>query len=133
VVRFNSSIGFMGCAKAILLSAVLVVLLGCHESTLPVLEIPPAAMVATGSVQFVRVNKHPASPPVSPQTIDLTPGSSSGADRPKEDIKVGIKVPEQPGYIRSPYPPGAGLIDARGMPPGAEIYDPYSGNTLLVP
>jgi hypothetical protein len=110
--------------------------LGCGSSKLPVVEIPPPAMIATGYIAFARVNKHPARPPVSPtDKTDSLPENSSNPDSSaaKSKILVGIAVPGQPGYLRSPYNTGAGMIDARGMPSGAEIYDPYSGNTILVP
>jgi hypothetical protein len=109
---------------------------GCSNSKQPVVEIPPAPMIATGYIAFARVNKHPTRPTVLPtDKTDSTSGSSSNSDSTaaKGKILAGIAVPEQPGYIRSPYNGGAGMIDARGMPSGAEIYDPYSGNTILVP
>jgi hypothetical protein len=118
------------------LGLALLALTGCRSNKLPVVEIPPAAMIASGYIAFARVNKHPARPPVTPaDTTDSVPGNSSNPDSSaaKGKILVGISVPDQPGYLRSPYNTGAGMIDARGMPSGAEIYDPYSGNTILVP
>jgi hypothetical protein len=119
-----------------LLGSTLLALAGCGSSKLPVVEIPPPAMIATGYIAFARVNKHPARPPVSPtDKAGSLPGNSSNPDSSaaKSKILVGIAVPDQPGYLRSPYNTGAGMIDARGMPSGAEIYDSYSGNTILVP
>jgi hypothetical protein len=117
------------------LGLALLALAGCRSNK-PVVEIPPAAMIATGYIAFARVNKHPARLPVSPtDKTDSIPGDSSNPDSSdaKGKILIGIAVPDQPGYLRSPYNTGAGMIDARGMPSGAEIYDPYSGNTILVP
>jgi hypothetical protein len=117
------------------LGLALLALAGCRSNK-PVVEIPPAAMIATGYIAFARVNKHPARPPVSlTDKTDSIPGNSSNRDSSgaKGKILVGIAVPDQPGYLRSPYNTGAGMIDARGMPSGVEIYDPYSGNTILVP
>jgi hypothetical protein len=117
------------------LGLALLALAGCRSNKPPVVEIPPAAMIATGDIPFARVNKHPSRPPVTPaEKTDSIPGNSSNPDSSaaKGEILVGIAVPDQPGYLRSPYT-GAGMIDARGMPSGAEIYDPYSGNTILVP
>ena len=119
-----------------LLGLTLLALAGCRSSKLPVVEIPLPAMIATGYIAFARVNKHPSRPPVSPtDKTDSLPENSSNPDSSaaKSKILVGIAVPDQPGYLRSPYNTGAGMIDARGMPSGAEIYDPYSGNTILVP
>jgi hypothetical protein len=109
---------------------------GCSSNKLPVVEIPPAPMIATGYIAFARVNKHPSRPPVAAtDKADSYSGSSSGTDSntAKGKILAGTAVPDQPGYIRSPYNAGAGMIDVRGMPSGAEIYDPYSGNTIRVP
>ena len=119
-----------------LLGSTLLALAGCGSNKLPVVEIPPPAMIATGYIAFARVNKHPARPPVSPtdKTGSLPENSSNpNSSAAKSKTLVGIPVPDQPGYLRSPYNTGAGMIDARGMPSGAEIYDPYSGNTILVP
>jgi hypothetical protein len=119
-----------------LLGLALLALAGCGSSKLPVVEMPPPAMIATGYIAFARVNKHPARPPVSPtDKTGALPENSSNPDSSaaKSKTLVGIPVPDQPGYLRSPYNTGAGVIDARGMPSGAEIYDPYSGNTILVP
>lgn len=119
----------------ICLRCALLALAGCHSSK-PVVEIPPPAMIATGYIAFARVNKHPARPPVSgTNKTESFPGGSPNPDSSatKGKILPGIAVPDQPGYLRSPYNPGGGMIDARGMPSGAEIYDPYSGNTIVVP
>jgi hypothetical protein len=124
----------MAIFRAILLGA-LMALSGCHSRD-PVVEIPPPAMTATGYIAFASVNKHPTRAPVASTKNDaISPQGFSNPDSSasKAKILVAIKVPDQPGYVRSPYSPGAGLIDARGMPSGSEIYDPYSGNTILVP
>jgi hypothetical protein len=120
----------------ICLGLTLLALAGCRSNKLPVVEIPPPAMIATGYIAFARVNKHPARPPVSPSDkSDSIPEDSANPDSAADKGRtlLGIAVPEQPGYLRSPYNTGAGMIDARGMPSGAEIYDPYSGKTILVP
>jgi hypothetical protein len=117
------------------LGLALLALAGCSSKP-PVVEIPPPAVIATGYIAFARVNKHTVRPPVSPtDKIDSFSGNPSNPDSSsaKGRILAGIAVPDQPGYLRSPYNAGAGVIDARGMPSGAEIYDPYSGNTILVP
>ena len=118
------------------LGLALVALAGCRSNKPPVVEIPPPAMIATGYIAFARVNKHPSRPPVSPtEKTEPIPENSSSPESSaaKGKAQVGIAVPDQPGYLRSPYNTGAGMIDARGMPSGAEIYDPYSGNSILVP
>ena len=124
----------MAIFRAILLGA-LMALTACHSRD-PVVEIPPPAMTATGYIAFASVNKHPTRAPVAATKNDET--SPQGTSNPyssasKAKILAAIKIPDQPGYVRSPYKPSAGLIDVRGMPSGSEIYDPYSGNTILVP
>jgi hypothetical protein len=124
----------MAILRAILLAA-LMALSGCHSRD-PVVEIPPPAMTATGYIAFASVNKHPTRAPVASTKNDaISPQGFSTPDSSPSKAKIlpAIKVPDQPGYLRSPYTPGAGLIDARGMPSGSEIYDPYSGNIILVP
>jgi hypothetical protein len=124
----------MAIFRAILLGA-LMALTACHSRD-PVVKIPPPAMTATGYIAFASVNEHPTRAPVAAtKNAETSPQGSSNPDSAASKAKIlaAIKIPDQPGYVRSPYNPGAGLIDARGMPSGSEIYDPYSGNTILVP
>ena len=117
-----------------ILFGALLAMAGCHSDK-PVFASPPPAITATGYISFASVNKHPTRAPVSDvKTGEPSPeGSSNQGSSAKGKILSAIKVPDQPGYVRSPYNPGAGMINVRGMPSGAEIYDPYSGNTILVP
>jgi hypothetical protein len=129
----NAFVNVMQRFRVILFGALLA-MAGCHSDKL-VIPIPPPAMTATGYISFARVNKRPSRAPVSQvKTEEPSPEGSSNQDSSaKGKILSAIKVPDQPGYVRSPYNPDAGMIDVRGMPSGAEIYDPYSGNTILVP
>jgi hypothetical protein len=64
-----------------LMGLALLALAGCGSSKLPVVEIPPPAMIATGYSAFARVNKHPARPPVPPtDKTDSLPENSSDPD-----------------------------------------------------
>jgi hypothetical protein len=49
------------------------------------------------------------------------------------DVPYGISVPGKPGFVTSPHAPNAGFVDARGILPGTEIKDPYTGRIFLVP
>ncbi len=73
--------------------------------------------------------REPASPSFQPSTPPPPPIAPV-----HETVPWGIPVEGKPGYIRSPYSPGAGQIDVRGFPPGTEIKDPYNpGKLLMVP
>jgi hypothetical protein len=47
--------------------------------------------------------------------------------------QFGIKVPNKPGFIKSPYTGDERLIDVRGLPPSSEIECPYTKRSMLVP
>jgi hypothetical protein len=42
-------------------------------------------------------------------------------------------VPGKPGFVFSPFKHYQGKIDVRGIPPGTELKDPYTGEIFLVP
>jgi len=41
-------------------------------------------------------------------------------------------VPGKPGFVTSPHSPYAGYVDVRGLPPGTEVKDPYTGKSFQV-
>ncbi len=49
------------------------------------------------------------------------------------DLRYGVPVPDQPGFVRSPWAPTEGLVDVRGFPSGTEVKDPYTGKFFLTP
>jgi hypothetical protein len=59
--------------------------------------------------------------------------SISARKSEEQNYPYGTRVPGKPGYVLSPYVPGAGEVDVRGFPPGAKVQDPYSGKIFLVP
>ncbi len=43
------------------------------------------------------------------------------------------KVPDSEGMVYSPFAEGQKKVDIRGLPPGTEVKDPYTGKTFIVP
>ncbi len=98
----------------------------------------------TGSSTSAQTPPPPSGPPQGPPDIATNSAGLSGSATSQPTVPLGqvaqsaipwgIPVEGKPGFIRSPYSPGGGQIDARGLPPGTEIKDPYNpGKLLLVP
>lgn len=51
----------------------------------------------------------------------------------EEEPLFGSPVPGKPGFVTSPYSPGAGYIDVTGLPPGSKARDPYTNKVFRVP
>lgn len=49
------------------------------------------------------------------------------------DLPYAVPVPNKPGFVTSPYAPGQGLVDIRGIPSGTEVKDPFTGKIFLTP
>ena len=70
------------------------------------------------------------------EVVDPTPVSKNDKIPPapvQNNPEYAIKVPDKPGYVKSPYDTQGRLIDVRGLPPGTEAECPYSRRTFLVP
>ncbi len=46
---------------------------------------------------------------------------------------VATPVAAKPGYVISPFAPGSGYVDVRGVPSGSSVRDPFSGKIFRVP
>lgn len=55
------------------------------------------------------------------------------AERSRADLPYGVPVPNNPGFVTSPYSPYGGYVDVRGYPSGLEVKDPYTGKIFLTP
>ena len=73
------------------------------------------------------VSEPPNSANVKPATV------TAGKRDAKADLRYGIPVPGKDGFVTSPFAPNSGYVDVRGVPPGTEVKDPYSGKTFLTP
>ena len=70
------------------------------------------------------------------QILLITAKSVNADERAKADAKKwpsALPVPGRPGFVTSPFKPAADMINVRGYPKGAELKDPYTGRTFLVP
>ena len=59
-------------------------------------------------------------------------GSGRGSAT-QEPPPVAERVASRPGIVISPYAPGRGYVDVRGIAPGTEVRDPYTGRSFVVP
>lgn len=67
--------------------------------------------------------------PAAPAPTAPTPPPASGADA----LPFGIKVPDKPGMVLSPYDKTAGIVDVQGIAPGKKVKCPYTGKIFRVP
>jgi len=88
-----------------------------------------------GSQTTVQSTPTPRPTPSAPSPTDFsaTPTPAPTPTPQAQNYPSGISVSDKPGYVRSPHSPDAGLVDVRGIPPGTEVRDPYSGRIFLVP
>lgn len=75
-------------------------------------------------------------PPVvnnTPPPDTAPPPSPKPLPQPKAELPVGIKVPNKPGFVYSPYDKTAGIVDVTGFAPGTKVKCPYTNKVFLVP
>jgi hypothetical protein len=59
--------------------------------------------------------------------------SKSSDNLSKDKIPYGIRVPNKPNLVISPYSPAAGPVDVTGYARGTQVKDPYTNEIFLVP
>jgi hypothetical protein len=97
-------------------------------SPTPAIGVPNAS--PTPSTGQVGATPSPTPKEAAP-TPSPTPATTSSGE--SGNIPYGIPVPGKPGFVTSPFSPGAGYIDVRGFPPNSEAKDPYTGKIFRVP
>ena len=52
----------------------------------------------------------------------------------QNDISNAKPIPDQPGFVYSPFDPtGNRVLDVRGKPSGSKVKEPVSGKFFIVP
>ncbi|MDB6119927.1 MAG: hypothetical protein JWO08_3708 [Verrucomicrobiaceae bacterium] len=64
-----------------------------------------------------------------PLAQETTPKPSSSSN----GLPFGIKVPNKPGFVYSPYDKTAGIVDVTGFATGTKVKCPYTSKVFLVP
>lgn len=72
------------------------------------------------------------SPSATPLPLVVRRGASVSSPV-RGDLPYAVPVPNKPGFVTSPYAPGQGLVDIRGIPSGTEVKDPFTGKIFLTP
>lgn len=93
---------------------------------------------ATVRTQTTTTTLPPVQPTPPPETTVTTrpetrPPTSAPVQQPPADYPYATPVAGKPGFVTSPHAPEAGLVDVRGMSPGQQARDPYTGKIFLVP
>ncbi len=92
----------------------------------------------TATTRVQTTTTAPVQPTPPPETTVTTrteprPPTSAPVQQPPADYPYATPVAGKPGFVTSPHAPEAGLVDVRGMSPGQQARDPYTGKIFLVP
>ena len=71
-------------------------------------------------------------PPEGLATSIKSDSRSPSAERSR-NLPTGILNPGSPGFVKSPYAPGAGFVNVQGLKRGDTAKCPYTGNLFIVP
>lgn len=74
-----------------------------------------------------------ASPPDNSSAPAPEAAGESRTPEPRRPKPTAKPVPDRPGLVISPFAPEEGYVDVRGLTPGMEVRDPYSGRIFIVP
>ena len=86
-------------------------------------DYPPAM---SGPVGQASSNANPVQNQTAIQTAPSKP-------RANQKLPHGIPVAGRPGFVSSPYAPGAGIVDARGAASGDTVICPFTKQPFLLP
>jgi hypothetical protein len=86
-------------------------------------DYPPAM---SGPVGQASSNANPVQNQTATQTAPSKP-------RANQKLPHGIPVAGRPGFVSSPYAPGAGIVDARGAASGDTVICPFTKQPFLLP
>jgi len=69
-----------------------------------------------------------------PNERNVRRATADQATKPRNNNSpYGTPVPGKQGLVTSPFSQNSGYIDVRGIPPGTEVKDPYTGDIFLTP
>lgn len=119
------------------------------HATPPVCAIPrrppadagsPRLLAAAARTLLLRDRRAATSGQSAPESVS---NSSTGAPETSAELRTSSEprrpaptakpVPDRPGLVISPFAPEEGYVDVRGLTPGMEVRDPFSGRIFIVP